>query len=123
MTWEERTLQNCMTSPKANQVAVCGVHSAANDLGFITWKERGIKANEDTIQAIQELIKKKAQEHQEFNQPTAGVAFHKLVKEKRTMKEMQELIKKKQENIKDLRDVIDMRKQNIVYLKQIFGGP
>merc|ERR1712086_1060530 len=93
--WEEQTLQTCMTSGTANQVAVCRLQFVANDLVIIREKERKIKADEDTIQATQEIVKKKIQDHQDFNQPAAGVAFHKLV-EDREIKEMKELIKKRQ---------------------------
>jgi len=88
---EERTLQTCMASPKANQVAVCVTESDESNLFFMKETERKIKENE-------ELVKKSIQEHQEF-------------------------IKKKQENIADLQDDLDMRKQNVVYLKQMFEGP
>merc|ERR1711957_965342 len=82
-------LQTCMTSPKANQVAVCRMGSDRRNLRFIEVKENEIKWNEDIVQAS----KRKMQEHQEF------------------LKEMQEFIKKKQMNIEDLLDALDMRKQ------------
>jgi len=97
---KEQTLQTCMTSPKANQVAVCRMGSDRRNLRFIEQKENEIKENEDIVQAS----KRKMQERQEF------------------LKETQDIIKKKQENIADLQDVLDMRKQNIVYIKQIFEG-
>merc|ERR1712129_418049 len=102
---KEQTLQACMKSPKVNQVALCLFDSDMFNLFTIEEEEKTIKKNEDIIQARQELIKAKIQEHQKF------------------MKEAQEFIKKKQENIKDSEDVLDMRKQNIVFLKQIFEGP
>jgi len=117
-TWEDHILRNCMTSSMANQAAVCHVQSAADNLEFIELKEEIIKENMDAIQGHKELIKT-IQERQEFNQPTAG----ELVKDRRKIEEMQELIKVKQKKIRDLQDAVDMLKQNIVYLKQIFEGP
>merc|ERR1712194_219173 len=97
------TLQTCMTSAKANEVAICRMESES--AYNIKANESRIKENEDAIQAHQELIEEKSQDHQKF------------------IKGSQESIKKKQENIKNLQDDLDMHKQNIVYRKQIFEGP
>jgi len=77
---KERTLHNCMTSPKANQVAICGVETNARNQLLINATERRIKQDV-------------------------------------------EFIKKKQEGLKVSHDVLGMRKQNGVYLKQIFEDP
>merc|ERR1712129_333899 len=99
-----RTLKTCMTSPKVNEVAVCRMGSDRHNLQLIKEKESKIKENEDMVQARQEeLINKKTQGHHDF------------------IKETQELVKKRQD-IKDAQDVLDMRRQNTVYFKQIFEG-
>jgi len=76
-TWQ--TLQTCMTSSKANQVAMCHMGFPNENLE-VSWKEEQIKETED-------------------------------------------IIKEKQEKLKGLKDDLEMRKQNSVYLKQIFEGP
>lgn len=98
----KKTLQNCMAAPEANQVAFCTSFYTEK---FIDKTERKIKAHQDTLQARQELIQQKVQEHQKF------------------MKESQDVINKEQETIKDLQDDLDIAKQNIVYLEQIFQNP
>merc|ERR1712129_41169 len=87
---EEQTLQTCMTSPKASQVAVCSMGSDWGNLQLI-------EDQESKIQEAREFIKKKQED----------------------VTNLQEFIKKKQENVTNLQDVLDMRKQNNVYLKQM----
>jgi len=96
--------QTCMTSPKANEVALCSMQSEVNYERETREKRDVIKDSEDDIRARQKLLKKKNHQHHKF------------------IKESQEFIKKKQETIKETQDYIDLGKQNIVYLKQIFEG-
>jgi len=97
-----RTLQTCMASPKANEVAVCEMGPRWWDNHRIKREESEIKKHEDTLEH-RKLIKKKDEDHQEL------------------MKQTQDAIE--QEHIKGLKDNLDMFKQHRVYLEQIFDGP
>jgi len=113
------TLQTCMTSPVANQVAVCHVSSDGDDLEIIKQKERYIEAALDAIQSRRRSGRWAIHDHRS----RSGVASQAIKKERieqtRLRQEHTKLIQKK---IKAAQRVIDMRKQNMFYLPQIFEG-
>lgn len=102
----ETTLQTCMTSAKANQVAVCYLESDSYYTEvFLKEHAMKIQEHEDIMQETQDLLETKHREYQKF------------------IEEAQQLIHGTQENIKHLQDDFEMHKQNNVYLKQIFESP
>lgn len=151
MSWKWQTLQSCMASPKANEVAVCRAQSTGSDEEFIKRKENSTKTNEEAIEAHQRAMKNRVQEHQVFikkKQETIknlqdaldmseqnltylqtnieenqnAVEEHQRAIE-HIIQDSQGIIKERKDVIKDLQDALEKRKQNIVYLQQIFEGP
>lgn len=100
--WErQQTLQTCMASPEANQVAICRMNSESFHSQMIKIGVNKIGNNERQIQSRRELIEKKVQEHKKF------------------LEDSREFIKEREQSIKVLQDNVEVYEQNAVYLAQM----
>lgn len=97
--WKQGSVLMCMASSKANQVAVCSL-SDQHNLSMIKEKEKDIRKSQGAVEMS----------HRTLESLQGQIEF-----EERHMK-------KKQSHIKELKDALDVHKQNIVYIKQIFEG-
>lgn len=117
MSADKQTLESCMKSPKdlsgsrqyplqsTRAFRICTFESDQSSLNLIKKTELQLKENEESIQRSQASIK----DQQDTLQRTQA-----------SIKEQQEQLVEIKDTSRGLQQIVDARKQDVVYLKQIF---